>query len=200
MAKILTVCTGNLCRSPLAELLLRQGLAGTGIEVFSAGVQAAEGMEMPPRAQRLARQLGVDPVAAAQHRAARLIDADVESSALILAMSREHRRLIAERHPDARRKMFTLREFARLSAGLSEHRLVEALAETDGLDERVSAAVDLVASQRGMVAPAQAVDSDDVIDPYRRSRRVYRRTGEQLAPAVRQTLDFLCSCLEAGES
>ena len=73
---IVTICTGNICRSPLAEVLLRERLSGVGVVVRSAGTHALTGHGMSPEAQELAVRLGGDPSAAAAHRG-RLLDEEL---------------------------------------------------------------------------------------------------------------------------
>ena len=113
MLELLTVCTGNICRSPLAEALLRERLAPLDVRVSSAGTRALVGYGMTPEAAQLAADYGVPEVAA--HRARFLTEGLLETPDLILAMSREHRRAIVDLAPRRLRSTFTLREFARLA-------------------------------------------------------------------------------------
>ena len=119
---VLAVCTGNVCRSPLAERMLagafaelstRLGAAwapGAGIRVYSAGTAAHVGESMTPETVRLAAAAGLD---GSGHVARQLTDADIEAADLILALTREHRRRIVSRVPHASRYTFALPEFAR---------------------------------------------------------------------------------------
>ena len=90
------VCTGNTCRSPLAEVLLRQALAArgiAGIEVSSAGTGAWEGAPASEGAYLVALEHGLD---LSGHRA-RLLTAEViAASDLILTMARHHRARVLE--------------------------------------------------------------------------------------------------------
>jgi protein-tyrosine phosphatase len=104
-------------------------------------------------------------------------------------MSRDHRRFIADIRPSARSKTFTIREFARLTRDLSEQdlRVLSRNTKEADLAERLSELAGLVASQRGKAHPPKAPGDDDIVDPYRKSRFVYRRSGTQLEDAARQT-------------
>lgn len=187
--EILTVCTGNICRSPLTEVLLRTRLANFDPLVRSAGTQGLDAAPMTAEAQRLSLELGGDPTYAAAHRSRFMAESDLASPDLILAMSREHRRRIVEYAPSRLRSAFTIREFARLAAETTDAEIVAA-ADAVGSDAspRVRAAVAAVAHRRGMSAlPADPAD-DDVIDPYRRSWNTYQLSGSQLAPAVDQAV------------
>jgi protein-tyrosine phosphatase len=100
--EILFVCTGNICRSPMAEGLLRHMLAVRSVNwvrVRSAGTHAMDGRPAEPHAIAAARELGADISA---HRA-RSLDRDlVEQADLILVMEQEHADLIARVLPPAR--------------------------------------------------------------------------------------------------
>lgn len=90
------VCTGNTCRSPLAEALLRQALATggvTGIEVSSAGTGAWEGAPASEGAYLVALEHGLD---LSGHRARLLTTEVIAESDLILTMARHHRARVLE--------------------------------------------------------------------------------------------------------
>lgn len=187
MVEILTVCTGNICRSPLAELLLRVRLERIGTVVHSAGTMGLDSAAMTPEAQKLAVGLGVPADLAAAHRSRYLTERDLTSPDLIIAMSREHRRRIVELAPSRLRAAFTAREFARLAQTVSDEE-VRSAAGAAGADApaRLRAAITSVANQRGMTPPPADPASDDVIDPYRRSWQTYQRSATELLPAIEQ--------------
>lgn len=187
MFEILTVCTGNVCRSPLAEVLLRAALAGLPGRVHSAGTYDMGGAPMTSEAQRLALLHGAAGDEAASHRSQSLYDQDLHSPDLILVMTRGHRRELLDLVPARLRSVFTIREFARLAAKLSDAQLTATAAQV-GPDPsaRLRAAVALVAAGRGM-APADPTE-DDVIDPYRQGWDTYQLTASQLVPAVDQVV------------
>jgi len=180
---ILTVCSGNICRSPMAEQLLRAGLAAfPEVVVASAGTIGLTGQGMPEQAADLSRHFGGDPSA---HVAQVLTEEHIKAADLIFAMSREHRRAIVELVPRAIRYTFTIREFARLVSEITDADLDEAAALPLGdVTGRFSTLIALAASQRGAVDPPASAEDDDVIDPYRRSDEVYVESAQQLVPAV----------------
>lgn len=185
MFEILTVCTGNICRSPLAEVTLRHRLAHHRATVASAGTHGLDAAPMTDEAQRLAISWGVAPADAAAHRSRYLSEGDLRSPDLILAMSREHRRRIVDYAPSRLRSTFTVREFARLSAAADDDSIRTAAdGGGDAASARLRAAVAAVAAMRGLAAPARSPEEDDVVDPYRRSWDTYLRSGAQLAPAL----------------
>ena len=180
---ILTVCAGNICRSPLAEQLLRVGLATwPEVTLGSAGTVGLTGQPMPDEAADLSRHFGGEP----SGHVARVLTAEHLSEAnLVFAMSREHRRAIVELFPKAIRYTFTIREFARLASGVTDADLNDAAAlPLEDVVGRFSTLIGFAASQRGVVSPPGSPDDDDVMDPYRRSDEVYAESARQLAPAV----------------
>lgn len=189
MIEILTVCTGNICRSPLAEQILASRLAAFSPRVSSAGTQGLDAAPMPDDAQRLAVSLGVDATVAASHRSRYMTAADLSTPDLVLALSREHRRRVVEIAPAKLRSTFTVREFARLAAEATDDEIRSA-ATSGGEDPRarLRAALATVTSMRGIAAPPATPDDDDVIDPYRRSWETYQLSASQLTPALDQVV------------
>ncbi|MCX7569562.1 low molecular weight protein arginine phosphatase [Tumebacillus sp. DT12] len=109
---LLFVCTGNTCRSAMAEPMMRRRLEGAGLagkwEVRSAGVAAYAGQSASQGAREALRTRGVD---GESHQATLLDEELVKWADLILTMSQSHKRAILERHIEALDKTFTLKEF-----------------------------------------------------------------------------------------
>lgn len=187
--RILTVCTGNVCRSPLAEQLLRARLNPSIVTVKSAGVSALVGVGMPEPALEWANRLGVTD--AASHVAQQVTVELIRGADLVLAMSREHRRALVELTPAATRKTFTIRELAHIAAGIGDDELRAEVAGSTDAVEALRAAVDLASALRGVVEPVASPDDLDVIDPYRQSAAVYEQSATQLAPAADAVALFL---------
>ncbi len=190
-ATILTVCTGNVCRSPLAEQLLTSHLRTIpGVTVHSAGTHALVGEPMPAKTREIARQYGIRNVAA--HRARQLNEDLLESSDLILTMTREQRREVVELNPRTIRRVFTIREFARLAEVTSDEVLCSELQSAGARTaERLRAVADVVKLSRHILPPLDDPAEDDVIDPYRRDDDVHRLSARQLAPAVDGVAELL---------
>lgn len=109
MKHVLFVCTGNVCRSPMAEGLFRKLLSGRGdIRVQSAGVSAGRGM---PASQHAIHALSVDGVDLASFRSQPVSEDLVRQATHIFVMTRDHKRMIELLFPDACEKTYLLREF-----------------------------------------------------------------------------------------
>lgn len=184
----MTVCTGNICRSPLAEQLIRLQVEPLGGRVTSAGTMGLDAAPMPTDALRLAAEVGVPADMSAAHRSRFMTEQILQSPSLVLGMSREHRKRIVELAPAKMRTAFTLREFARLAEHVSDDEIRAAADAAFGTDAaaRVKAAAQAVAGMRGAVPPPADPADDDIIDPYRRSWNTYQLSGSQLVPAIDQ--------------
>ncbi|EWH01138.1 low molecular weight protein-tyrosine-phosphatase [Halomonas sp. BC04] len=93
---ILVVCTGNICRSPVGEVLLKHRLPDKRIE--SAGLGALIGHGVAPNAARLAEADGLN---VSDHQARQLTAEMVQAADLILVMSEGQRRAVSELSPPA---------------------------------------------------------------------------------------------------
>jgi protein-tyrosine phosphatase len=96
--RILIVCIGNICRSPTAEYILRQRLAGRDLEVVSAGLGALVARPMDPLALQLLQEHGIDGAA---HRARQLTEDMLRHADLVLGMEAEQVAAIRRVAPEA---------------------------------------------------------------------------------------------------
>ncbi|MDX6769470.1 MAG: low molecular weight protein arginine phosphatase [Elusimicrobiota bacterium] len=112
--RLLFVCTGNTCRSPMAEhLFLRLAReAGLPWTASSAGTAAAAGMPLSRGAAAVFAARGIGPVA---HRARRVDAALLREADAVYTLERAHRDELAARFPEAAAKLFVLREAAGLT-------------------------------------------------------------------------------------
>jgi len=193
--KILVVCTGNICRSPVAERLIQaqSNALSLPVLVYSAGTQSMVGHDMTPEAAHLAERYGADP---AGHVSQQLTELLITDADLVLTATREHRSKVVSLHPRAARYTYTLNQFARLLPTAVESLLDPAnapipsveLVETPQPDlaTQLRALVTEVAATRGFSPPPPHPDDDDIEDPYRQSTAVYARAGTVINATVTQ--------------
>ena len=105
ISSILTVCTGNICRSPLAEYRFKELLVDKDIAVASAGVNALVGQPADDSALLIAEENGLDLKA---HKGQALTESIVQENELIFVMENDHKRLICHLHPFSTGKVFLL--------------------------------------------------------------------------------------------
>src|SRR6188508_370374 len=109
MKTVLFVCTGNVCRSPMAEGLFKNAVRGRGpYRVFSAGVGAVDGQLASDHAVRALREIGIDING---HRSRHLTADLVAQADYIFGMTHSHVDAIMLLYPQAAEKTFLLREF-----------------------------------------------------------------------------------------
>lgn len=106
MKNILFVCTGNTCRSPMAEAILKSYQL-EGVNVKSAGVYAYPGESASVNAMLVLN----DNKITHDHSASPFGEKDVEWADYIFTMTEGHKQLIASRYPQAIERTFTLKEF-----------------------------------------------------------------------------------------
>ena len=170
---ILTVCTGNICRSPAAERLLGAAL-WPDVRVVSAGTGALENHPVEPAMAALMLNDGISPAGFAARQVTR--DA-VANADLILALTRDHRSRLVRLAPAALRRGFTLLEFARIVAA-PEFPTLEG-----SVEERLREAVSQAGRRR---STGTVIHDDDVPDPYRRGQEAFDEAYGLISTAVKQ--------------
>lgn len=175
---ILTVCTANICRSPLMELLLRKELDTSVYEVGSAGIRGFRNTPMDPEAAEQARRFGANP---RSFRSRPISEGMINVSGLILTATREHRSSVLSLSPMALRRTFTLLEFAQLATAYSGEPLGQLI--SDAGRHRSKATGDL-----------------DIGDPYRQGVLVHQQVAERVVRGVRQVSGVLNQVATSGSA
>ncbi|MGG5260593.1 low molecular weight phosphatase family protein [Phycicoccus avicenniae] len=172
---VLVVCTGNVCRSPYLERRLRQELAGTGIEVSSAGTQGLVGRDMDPGSRELLVRAGGSP----EGFAARLLTEELVAGAdVVITAAREHRAAAARLHPAALRRTLTLRDLADLLEGVGP----EDLSPEPTDRSWVRHVVDVATARRGLVPARQ--EGVDITDPIGHGPAVFEQMAAEIDAAI----------------
>lgn len=167
---ILLLCTANVCRSPLAEALLRHRLAMFGVEgvtVSSAGF-LADGQPVADGTLRVLHRRKV-PIEGLT-LSTRVTPEMLSAADLILAMARQHVREAVMLNPYVVDRSFTLKEIVR-RAGERGAR---------GDDERFDDWLARIAEGRTPAAHLGDSDEDDIADPMGAPHRVFRKTADEL--------------------
>ena len=174
--RILVVCTGNLCRSPLVVALLRRDLATEGLDadVSSAGLAAPLGARPDRRLRRVAGELGVD---VDEHRSQPVSPADLREADLILTMTSEQSDDVLALDPSAASRVATLR------AAAWKARVV------GGRPMPFAEWVSRLARDVTDTETARPDSAYDIPDPIGGPMRDYRAMGDEVRTLVRALVD-----------
>lgn len=199
--RILTVCSGNICRSPAAELLLRSALGRAGRaggdgggewSISSAGTIGVVGHPVQREmAELLAATQAVPRELIEGFSARRLTPAVLERADLVLAMAAEHRSAAVHLDPRAFRRTFTLREFSALMAGLPASVTGPAYPSAGDRLRAVVSAADELRRGRALHLPRDL----DIADPYGRGQAAYEQAYAAITAAAEPIVAALTGSL-----
>ncbi|MBS4054188.1 MAG: low molecular weight protein arginine phosphatase [Thermaerobacter sp.] len=208
--KILFVCTGNTCRSTMAEAMFKRSGNDT---VRSAGVAAETGAQASRGATLVMGKRGID---LAEHRAQMITEEMVEWADMVLTMTKRHKEVVCERFPAAKGKIHTIKDFALSEADKQEitarlHALYasvdekrrqfalknspniadlqirrsELLAELQAVEEQLvemqGQLRELLYRERQEIEKVEAfLASSDVADPFGQGEDIYLQSAEEI--------------------
>ena len=169
---MLILCTGNICRSPMAEAFLRHRLEDLGVpaHVHSAGL-LDDGRPAASEGVLLLERMGLDT---SGHRSRRMTAAMLERADLVLCMAREHVREAVLLSPDVWPRSFTLKEIVRRAERAGPR------AAHQPFDEWLAK----VHAGRSKSELLGSSDDDDVADPIGGSPSVYQGTADEIGELV----------------
>ena len=187
--RIMTVCTGNICRSPYAQLALGHAFESVrpgAFEIVSAGTQALIGNPVEPGSASILDAKGIthDHFAARQISERMLDDIDI-----VLPLEVSHRKIVLSYSPRHLKRAYTVKELARLldSAGEREP-WTQRLAGLTTPEERWAALPSHLARERGLSRAPEG--TDDIDDPYRQPQEVFDRMAAEVDAAVERIVAF----------
>mgnify|MGYP000988672084 FL=1 len=130
---ILFVCTGNTCRSSMAEGIFNDLLKDSNKNIFSssAGIRAYEGEKANEKSILLLNARGID---ISSHRAKQLTADIIANSDIILTMTAYHKDIIINSVPEAENKVYTLKEYAYIINGEEINKNNLDIADPYGMD------------------------------------------------------------------
>jgi protein-tyrosine phosphatase len=176
--RLLFVCTGNLCRSPVAERLTLAkaeqalGPAAATVRVRSAGVGTTDGRPMDPNSARALADLGGRPEAFLSRQ---IQPGDAVGADLTLTMTGQHRHQVLKRSPRALRRTFTLAEAVALMELVDPRELTAITALP--MERRAG---ELAARLNDARLHRRTSPADDIADPIGQPRRVHREVAETI--------------------
>lgn len=190
MVKILTVCTGNICRSPFVERYLQrelEQLAPGAFQITSAGTGALVDRPMDRRAAESLEHAGGS---AGGFLARQLTEAHLKDADFVLALTEAHRSAVVSMSPRMLKRAYTVREFARVLEVIAVSGTeMQRGGSPDEVEIRWNALLKVAARNRHEANPS-APGGNDVIDPYRQSTAVYQQMSHELLPALQGIVDF----------
>lgn len=180
MKHVLFICTGNTCRSPMAEALLRHH-GGDQFRVRSAGLFAPDGGAPAAEAVEVLRDRGIEM----EHRTKRLDRALIEWADIVLTMTESHKRTVLQQFPESVGKVYTLKEYADDETDASQiwGRLESLYAELE-TKRALSADADVEALEKDIRSLEEALPSRDISDPFGMDANEYRRTYTEIEKCV----------------
>ncbi|GFZ76540.1 arsenate reductase/protein-tyrosine-phosphatase family protein [Nesterenkonia alkaliphila] len=177
---ILTVCTGNICRSPAMERLLAHLFRDEpGIEVISGGTYAHDGEDMQEPMKRRIAEYGAET---ADFTAEQVTPEMIDRADLILAATGVHVRDMLAEVPQAREKIFTHIKFGHLLEDVGQ------AAQGGSTVEKLAALVTVLDRAR---REAGAADEEDVVDPYMLPESVFDESFQQIREPVEKLAEVL---------
>lgn len=170
--KVLFVCTGNICRSPMGELMFPLFFHDTTIETDSAGTQGLIDQPIDPSSAKLMPLDGID---SSSFRSKRLTPQLAMSNDLILCFTEHQRKSIVTLAPRVRTRTYTLNDFANLCSYFGENNLLQGTT----IEDRMREVMYNTSMVRHMIPQAA-----DITDPYNKDFQAFQTAHDQIGYAI----------------
>lgn len=195
--RVLVICHANVCRSPLAERLMRRGILdrlgpdGEAFRVRSAGTHARTNQAMHPLAAEVLEESGADPTG---FRSRRLTAGLVAEADLVLTATRRQRSACVAFEPAAVRRTFTIPQFGRYASALP----TDSLTAVSSPQNRLRSLIEQLSLIRGEL-PVATVDEDDLPDPVDQPIQAFRRCRAEIEGVVEVMTALIAPVPRAGQ-
>ncbi|MBN4050666.1 MAG: protein tyrosine phosphatase [Alkaliphilus sp.] len=171
MKTILLVCTGNTCRSSMAEGILKNLCRSVNdLKIISAGISAVNGSSAASKSIEVMKE---KEICLLNHTATVLTEKMVLASDLILTMTLAHKHAVISMMPAAKVKTYTLKEYTRKSIANGD----------DSCLDCCETKLPQIAKQEPPL-----IAKNDILDPFGQSIDIYRKTANE----IEECLKILC--------
>lgn len=220
MENILFICTGNTCRSFMAEEIFNDIIDKKNLKDRYIATSAGTGVYMDsPASENAIKALKDMGITVKEHISKQVTENMIKNADVVLTMSRSHKEFLEKRFPMYKDKFYTLSEYA---LGIQSIMAEEALTDderkkikilkselTDLLSKRDELYNKLQEIQESIIKKSKEIDTlrsnsnipktgSDIVDPYGGSLDVYKKTAQIIKENINEIINYV-ACKEEGK-